>query len=214
MSWFDFHTHQENKENSIYNLTINENDNTSPPDSSPFSIGLHPWFQLNDTIFNKVKMISKLKNCVAVGETGLDKVRDENFELQVIYLKKHFELAEEIEKPVILHCVKAYNDILKIALDMKLTVPVIFHDYNGGEEITIRLIKESNFYFSLGRLFMSKSSKVRQSVSHIPINRVCFETDDKKIDLDLLGETLSNIKFLTKQKIEEEQGKTFYRLFK
>jgi TatD DNase family protein len=199
MKWFDFHTHQQNKEHSLFNVVFNNNE--VPPANQFFSVGLHPWFELNDDLFTKLGEYLKDENCLAVGETGLDRVRNENFDKQKNFLAKHFELALKHQNPIILHCVKAYQDILEMILENKFSLPIIFHDYNGSVQTTERLLKEENIYFSYGDKLFKEDSKGFQSLPIIPFDRILIETDEIQKTIEEVGQHLAQVRGLSNRDV-------------
>ncbi|TNE99456.1 MAG: TatD family deoxyribonuclease [Deltaproteobacteria bacterium] len=192
MTWFDVHTHTAGQPSSMFNVVLNNDE--VPPRDGYFSIGLHPWFDLNKKDLEKLETYLKDTRCLAIGETGLDRVRKENFDLQMEYFKAHLDLAVKYNKPIVLHCVRAYQDILDVLLKFKITLPVIFHDYNGGIETTTRLLRENNYYFSYGDKLFKENSKALKSLPLIPNERLLLETDDSKLSIGEIGEKMAQVK--------------------
>lgn len=192
MTWFDVHTHTSGQPSSMFNVVLNNNE--VPPRDGYFSVGLHPWFDLNTEDLQKLETHLKDPRCLAIGETGLDRVKKENFELQMEYFKAHLELAIKYKKPVVLHCVRAYQDILDVLLKLKFSLPIIFHDYNAGVEITARLLKEENYFFSFGDKLFKGNSKAMKSLPLIPKERLLLETDDSNRSIAAIGEKMAQAK--------------------
>jgi TatD DNase family protein len=199
MTWFDFHTHQLGKENCLFNVILNNEE--LPPANHIFSIGLHPWFELNEDLLIKLEEHLKNKHCLAIGETGLDRVRADNFDKQKEFLRKHIHLAKKYQKPIILHCVKAYQDTLEMIIDTNLSLPIIFHDYNGSIQTTERLLKEKNIYFSYGDKLFKENSKGFRSLPFIPLDRILIETDETINSIEEVGKQLAKIKSLSNEEI-------------
>jgi len=191
MIWFDFHTHQQNVPNSLFNVVLNNNE--TPPEEGHFCAGLHPWFELNDQYISELKKVLENPRCLAIGETGLDRVRKENFEEQIDYFKHHIDLAKIFNKPIVLHCVKAYQDVLQIMNSTKIDLPIVFHDYNGDTQTTERLLKEENVFFSYGDKLFKDNSKGHQSLKTIPLSRLLIETDDSGKPIEDIGLRLSEL---------------------
>jgi len=98
-----------------------------------YSTGLHPWFLHEDSLdkeMNRLKIASKNKQVVAIGETGLDKVCNTNMKLQQKAFSEQIIWANEICMPMIIHCVRAYEEVLHMLLKHKNKMPVIFHGFN------------------------------------------------------------------------------------
>jgi TatD DNase family protein len=108
---------------------------------------------------------------VAIGETGLDKLKGPSFEVQTPVFKKHIEISEKLGKPVIIHCVKAWDELLEVKKDTKPSQPWIIHGYRGKPDLTKKLISDG-FYFSVGENLNVDSMQL------IPLDRLFCETDE------------------------------------
>src|SRR3970040_1933458 len=107
MQFFNLHTHKFTNQPDVLELV-----NQYPQDfvdTIPFySIGIHPWYIVEERIEADLKLIkSKLqeKNCLAIGECGLDKRIEIPLDLQQSVFEKQLALAEKHQKPVVIHCV-------------------------------------------------------------------------------------------------------------
>jgi TatD DNase family protein len=72
----------------------------------------------------------KDENCFALGECGLDKITASDFELQKVVFKKQIQLSEKHQKPLIIHCVKAHQELIEIKKELKPKQVWIFHGFN------------------------------------------------------------------------------------
>ena len=77
-----------------------------------------------------LKIFSKTDSVLAIGECGLDKACDTNFKLQQQVFTTQVNWANEIKKPLIIHCVRAYGEVLSLLQKNNNKVPVIFHGFN------------------------------------------------------------------------------------
>ncbi|XP_072987240.1 uncharacterized protein [Typha latifolia] len=142
--------------------------------------GLHPWFvaERSPNWFTSLKAFFADTPTAAVGEIGLDKgSHGKNIEFgeQVEVFQEQLELAKELERPVSVHCVRAFGDLLDI---LKCTGPfpagVILHSYLGSAEMVAGLAN-FNCYFSFsGFLMTMKKQKAKKMV---PLDRILIETD-------------------------------------
>ena len=172
MIFFDVHTHQP-KENSILNCF--------PSDETPaqwFSVGIHPWY-LEDLETQKRHLLakSKLDNCKAIGEFGFDRLSGTSLETQNELFDLQFDLAQQLQKPIIIHCVRAF-DLLTPKIKHTL-VPIIVHGFNQNKEIFSQLLKIENVYFSFGAAILTENSNAQKALKRCPKDRFFLETDDK-----------------------------------
>ena len=180
MNYINTHTHSSNTPRDIYNVIVGK-------DVVPkafFSAGIHPWFITEvEAQFQVLSELAKKPKCLAIGECGLDKLCVIPFELQMDVFKRQIELAEELQKPLIIHCVKAYNELLKIKKASKTAIPWIIHGFNQKEEIAEQLLAQG-FYFSLGKALLNPASNASKWVQKVPIERLLLETDDAEIAIE------------------------------
>jgi TatD DNase family protein len=185
-----------------------------------FTLGLHPWWINEAPIENVLSEINKLKthqNFIALGECGLDRHRNQNFNVQVEVFKQQLLYAKQNNIPcVTLHCVRAFSDILEILKEVNYLGNLFFHDYNGNPETTETLL-QLNSYFSLGFKILDAKTKAARSLNIIPINRLFLETDNFEVSLHQLYEHTAKIKNLTvhglQLKIIENFSSCFHKKF-
>src|SRR3989339_415567 len=115
ISFIDIHSHKSfNNENEfrIQNIMSYDFDNLNIIASKYYSIGIHPWFinsKNTERELEKLKMVfAKYKNFIALGEAGIDRVKSINLDEQKYVFTQQTMIAESLNKPVIVHCVRAY----------------------------------------------------------------------------------------------------------
>lgn len=127
MMFFNFHTHNNtlNGDTSTDEMAIlNRRPYDALPCDSPCSVGLHPW-DVSDDWAEQVEMVrqkAKEDSVWAIGECGLDRLRGGEMSLQTDAFKAQVAIAREVGKPIIVHCVKAFDELLK-CIDCKDTLP-------------------------------------------------------------------------------------------
>lgn len=142
-----------------------------------FSCGIHPWYSEdseNQMIY--LKEIVGDERIVAIGETGLDKLKGPSYDIQIPVFEEHIVLSEKLKKPLIIHCVKAWEELLRVHAKAQPSQPWILHGYRGKPELTKRLVAEG-FYFSVGDEINVESMEL------IPIERLFCETDEDVMDI-------------------------------
>lgn len=147
----------------------------------PFcSIGLHPQHLRNAHQDLKIlRSIAHLKNVVAIGECGLDKLCDTDPSLQETIFRQQIELANCLDKPLIIHCVRAYSECVRLLAAAK--VPVIFHGFNRNLRIA-RTLLDRGFYLSVGAAVFNPAFAA--VFTSLPEGQLFFETDDRA-DLEI-----------------------------
>ena len=102
-----------------------------------YSVGLHPWDIRDDwrTQMGKLLVMTLHTHVLMIGEAGLDKKNSPApMEVQMEVFREHVRLSELIRKPLIVHCVKAFDELLSIRKEMKATLPWVIHGFRGGIE--------------------------------------------------------------------------------
>ncbi len=156
-----------------------------------YSIGNHPWYNQFST-HQIEQLLNKYPQIVAIGECGIDKVKHQlNIQQQIDILKTHIALSEKYQKPLILHVVKAFNEIIKLKKDINPKQAWIIHGFNSYKQ-TEPLI-ESGFYLSFGNTLLA-NQKLQFSFKNTPINYVFLETDDSKINIKKIYKFASHLK--------------------
>ena len=171
--------------------------------SQPFSAGLHPWHadQLSlETLSARLNECLLSPDLVAIGETGLDKVCKTPINLQKDIFEFQLKIASDISKPVIIHCVKAWDELIEISSNYKSIK--ILHGYNGGVQLTERLLKKG-FYFSLGAAILNTDSRVRSAIHLIPHTSLFCETDASEIEIEQIYHGLCGIFRLNDQDLRK-----------
>ena len=179
MKLIDIHTHRANDALSIQILNVFAQDLFEVERDSPFSAGLHPWdidLSNPEECIKTIERFAVQKNMLAIGECGLDRIISTDFALQERYFRQQIEIAEKFRKPLIIHCVRAYSDLMKFKKASKSDLPWIIHGYAGNLDITQSLIMH-NFYFSAGERLL-KDSRKHDVLRAIPPDRLFLETDD------------------------------------
>ena len=137
--------------------------------------GVHPW-DVTEEYFEVPRDLRSLGMTAAIGEVGLDKVHKETFERQIEVFEEMIKLSESYRKPVIVHCVRAYSEIIEIRKKMKATMPWVIHGFNSSVE-TMRQLLRYDMYISLGEVLYHNENKAFKILKNIPTDRLFLETD-------------------------------------
>lgn len=202
----DAHTHRASSHTAVRILTLAELRNRQSG-SDPFAVGLHPWdlLQAQDSDKEHIRHWAHTPGCVAIGETGLDRVRSTPFDLQLSWLHWHWDLAEELQKPLVLHAVRSSSDLLQLFKRRRPRAAWLWHDFSGPETViksALKLHPELHFSFSPRGI---ARKDFQQLWEQIPSDRRLLETDDSGASIAELYQTV--------QPPEDVLERTFKRLF-
>ena len=177
MKYYNIHTHHTSHspdEIVIINHIIREREEVS---SDFQSIGIHPWYISNVREQMKILRTKAYQpTIVAIGEAGFDKFAQTSPELQKEAFIAQACLAEEVNKPLIIHCVKAWSELIAEKKEIKPKSAWIIHGFRGNGELADQLIKQG-FYLSFGEYYNPEALKKAWP------ERLYTETDDKEIDI-------------------------------
>lgn len=194
MNEIDLHTHRFKSESSIQILNTFAQDLPVPEDNFFYSAGLHPWHidSVNtEECLHSIELAMSQKNMLAVGECGLDRVINTAFAIQEHYFKLQTDIAEKHSKPLIIHCVRAYPDLIRLKIQSKSSVPWIIHGFQGNRQTALQLIRH-NFYFSVGETLLSNRLK-NHILTLLPADRLFLETDDRETSIFVIYSLASQI---------------------
>ncbi len=162
------------------------------------SYAVHPWNLKNTYELEKFFSCKKLEDIDAIGETGLDaKYKNIAIKTQEYWFKKHLEKAEELNKPVIIHCRGAYYETIRILKNYKKLKTLIFHNFNGNSDIAEKLL-DYNTYFSYNYCISGYNQEKLDALKIIPIEKLLFETDAPYLSQYDFNKITNNIECVAK----------------
>jgi TatD DNase family protein len=208
LQFLDIHTHEERIDPAVRNvLSLSLTGmQTALPEDRDISVGLHPWFATMDHLeadYIRLAEAAQKTQVKLIGECGLDRLKGESLGNQLIVLKKQLALAVEINKPVILHCVRSFDELIALKKEMKPAVPLIIHGYNKNEQLGHQLLG-NGFYLSFGKAILNADSGAAALLKQTDI--FFLETDDADCDIREIYQAAANLKKCT---IEEMKALIF-----
>ncbi len=172
---------------------------------TPTMAGIHPW----DAERNLP--MPDFSACDIVGETGLDYAKSVSKEAQQELFMKHLAAAERLEKPVVLHVVKSFEDVM-IALKKHRLQGVVFHGFIGSREQAQRAISEG-YYLSFGDRSL-RSPRTCEVIATIPIEKLFCETDDNtEFSIEKIYQEVAALRAISHEELASEIEKNYRRLF-
>lgn len=196
MQFLDIHTHHQRKQagvKSILSLSLTEWTDKLPEDQE-LSVGLHPWFATIEHLesdYSRLLEVAKNRSVKMIGECGLDRLKGENLENQLLILKKQLYLAAELHKPVILHCVKYFAELMALQKEIRINVPLVVHGFNKNEELGRQLL-DKGFYLSFGKAILKAESGAAMLIKQTDL--FFLETDDADISIEEIYLAAANLK--------------------
>lgn len=179
----DTHTHRRDATDGVINYDpVSDN---FPLDSSlSYSVGIHPWHAGDATpeLMERVAALAANPSVVAVGETGLDSLRGPGLDMQREVFLRHIDIALNVGKTLIIHAVKAWPELLRIAaLYPDKPAPWIVHGFRGKPGLARQLLA-AGLSLSYGRHYNPESFAIT------PVDRRYAESDESSLPAHLPGE--------------------------
>ena len=194
MQFFNLHTHLQTKQINVIEL-VNQYPQQFDAAIPFYSIGIHPWYIVQDRVEADLAIIEgKLieRNCVAIGECGLDKRIEVPMLLQEMVFERQLLLAQKFNKAVVIHCVAAFQEVIKIKKRLNISVPMIIHGFSKNSQVANQLIS-NGFYISFGK-YLLKNTELEEVFKSIPDNRFFLETDTIKEGIETVYELAAKYK--------------------
>lgn len=214
--YIDIHRHSINKGKAqicIRNLFHNQSNQIEP--DQYYSVGLHPWHVNADSLGENLCLVRNIANhhqIIAIGEAGLDKKIDTPIELQLQAFQSQIDIAVEADKPIIIHCVRAYNEIYNLKIKAGSKKPWLIHWFNADIQMALQMIRKG-FYLSFGHMLFKEDSKAFKAFSKIPMEFVFFETDDAGYEIDEIYKRASEILSIPISLVEKKIEQNFENFF-
>lgn len=193
--YIDIHTHKDYTHNNVirlYNIRLVP-EQALMPVSEPFSCGVHPW-DTNSTNVNKLLIqIDKCSGLSAIGECGFDKFRGGSFEMQEHVFRYQVELSEKMHKPLIIHCVGYFNELITLNKQWQPTQKWIVHGFSGHPNLAVQLIN-CGIYLSFGMALANPLAKAAASIKMVPLDRIFLETDEASCSIQEVYELAASFR--------------------
>lgn len=220
--YVNIHTHRNHIDNKefieIQNIDV---DNIVDVDVSHFySIGIHPWKVGSEELRNSgIEQLGDLEsrclgdlNVKAIGECGLDRACDIDFEIQKEVFIEQIKLSEQIAKPLIIHAVRTYPDVISLRKETKAKQTWIIHGFQGNEQSAEQLLKHG-IYLSLGDVLFKNETKARRLLQIIPLERLFFETDVAEREIKEVYEKAVSLSGIEMDKLRNDIFNNFVKIF-
>lgn len=180
----DVHTHNPLASDAIISV---EPRDFAPLPGRLYSVGIHPWSEHHGS--NDIALLKTLAThpqVAAIGECGIDLVRSTmTVDTQTQLTLLHARLAEDVKKPLVIHCVRASHIIAKLLKEFRPSQPWIIHGFRGNAHEAQALLRFPTVWLSFGEHFNPKSLEIT------PPSRRLAETDCSTLPLAQIAAAIS-----------------------
>lgn len=214
MQFFNLHTHSFTNQAGVTEL-VNQYPHDFEAQIPFYSIGIHPWYIVEERIEAELQFIaSKIneKGCLALGECGLDKRIEIPMDLQQLVFEKQLALADKYQKPIVIHCVAAFAELIAIKKRMNLSVPIIVHGFSKNEAVAKSLL-DHGFYLSFGK-YLLRNPDLESVFKSIPNDRFFLETDTIEEGIQAVYAVAAQYKNINLETLQNIIQQNFNTIFK
>lgn len=213
MQFINLHTHSFSNQEDILEI-VNQYPWEFEESIPNYSLGIHPWYIDQNRLNSDLKLIEeklKLDKCLALGECGLDKRIEIPMNLQTSVFQHQMELVQQTTKPIILHCVAAFQEIVAIKKEMNVNNPMIIHGFSKNKQVAKSLL-DDGFYLSFGK-YLLRNPELAAVFAYVPKDRFFLETDTIEETIIDVYQKASNIKNIQISDIQEIVKTNFNQIF-
>ncbi len=176
--YIDFHNHKQRKdEDTIEVISIHSDQDKEARYST---IGFHPWWTENLLDNNQLSVLEdrflRDDGCLGIGECGLDKLKGVELDLQEEIFIQQIELANKLEAPLVVHCVRAFERVINCKKKYGLT-PWVIHGFVRNK-ILAKQVLDASIFLSLAP-HQSMNQTFVETIQYVPLNRIFIETDSE-----------------------------------
>jgi TatD DNase family protein len=185
--YIDIHTHGSIFNTAVFaieNLMAHEDRTPGDIPEQPCTYGIHPWYLTRETIDHltiNVQSVASSPNLVAIGEAGFDKLRGPDLKIQAKAFEAQVIISEEIRKPLFIHCVRAWDELLPAHKRLRPKMPWMIHGFRGNAELAKQLLSKGmylSFWFDF--VMRPESAKLLRA---LPTDRIFLETDGADVGI-------------------------------
>ena len=200
---------------SVDNIMVHEGRSPSDMPGVAFSVGAHPW-AINEEngggLMLKVRDFASHPNVIAIGETGFDKLKGPGPELQWDIFRQHVELSEDLKKPLIIHCVRSYEEVLSGQKKFKPSMPWIIHGFKGKPELA-RQLTGKGLYLSAWVEWAVRPVSA-ETLRTIPPDMLFLETDGFDISIIPVYQVVAGYLGIDVKVLKENILRNYFQVFK
>jgi TatD DNase family protein len=179
-----------------------------------YSSGIHPWFLTEENfeyLLRKVEIYSLHPCMIAVGEAGFDRIKGPAIELQRKAFEAQVSIANNTGKPLYIHNVKAWEELLAEHKRLKPETQWIVHGFQGKNELARQLLSKGMYLSLWADFVMNRDSS--SLIKAIPLEKLFLETDAFEIDIKDIYDKVSTILQISIEDLKKNMFKNYIDVF-
>lgn len=215
--FIDIHTHGLTTSEGAFtveNIMAHESANLRNLKTQAFTAGIHPWYLQENSKREQLDFIRKTSrnpDLIAIGEAGFDKLRGASMELQRSAFEEQVYIAEEVKKPVVIHCVRAWDELLSSHKNLKPKNTWLVHGFRGKKELASQLLSKG-MYISPWFEFALRSESA-SLLRFMPRDRIFLETDGADVSIGDIYRKVASDLTMDLEELKRKIFENFMTLF-
>jgi TatD DNase family protein len=210
----DFHTHRKRENENIIEVISLHNDQADR-EYKYHTVGFHPWWTNDSLTVEQLQFITQKyqfdPDCLGIGECGLDNLKGLDIEKQEEIFYQQITLANQLEAPIIVHCVRAFDRVLRMKKKFGQT-PWVVHGFVRNKVLAFQAI-DAGLYLSMAPHDRT-TVPFMETLKLAPLDRIFLETDsDDSINISERYRIFAALRNLTIEAIEEQLYHNFSKFF-
>jgi TatD DNase family protein len=196
--------------------TLMAHEGRKPVDVSgmTFTAGIHPWHldeENHDRLLAYIEEQAADSNIAAIGEAGFDRIRGASPELQKRAFEEQVLISEKYGKPIVIHCVRAWEELLNSHRRLSPGMPWLVHGFRGKPALAEQLVSKG-MYLSFWVDFVMRGGAL-SLLRSVPSDRIFLETDGADIDIRDIYARVSSALGIPEDKLKERISLNFRDFF-
>lgn len=217
MQYVDAHTHRRSSNDavtSLVNIRITNATEVFETDGI-CTVGLHPWDVTEDwrDALDIVEELSSEELVLGIGESGLDRACNAPWIHQVDTFEYVADLVERVSKPLVIHCVKAHDELLRVHKFIDPIQPWVLHGFVKGADLA-RQCLDAGMILSFGGAVLRESASLVEAVRLCPSDRFLLETDTDDVAIEEIYAAVATMRGVPLEDLCATLQQTFDSVFK
>ncbi|MBK7476632.1 MAG: TatD family hydrolase [Haliscomenobacter sp.] len=206
MKYIDFHTHAARSSDAqcLSIRSFHQGEGAAWADwPGPCSVGLHPWLLDPERMAGQWTWLERALEATQVrmlGEAGLDRMRGPELAFQQSCFERQLEMAVQYQKPVVIHCVRAFSELRQSILRVHPNVELILHGFNKSSVLAAPFL-EIGAHLSFGAAILRRDQPAASTLKSVPLDRIWLETDDSGLAIEAIYACAAEIKGVPEEEL-------------
>lgn len=213
--FIDFHTHKPIHKGNAEVLEVVSAHKQIKYEGNYYTIGHHPWWSdavLSESDLQNLAINLENSLCLGIGECGLDKLKGASKSIQEEVFFQQIQLANAHKVPVIIHCVRQYDQIIHFRKQHGQT-PWAIHGFRRNLQLAKSLLG-AGIKLSVSP-FLNMNQSFTDMLRYLPLDQFFIETDSEySLSIQQRYQIMADLKGISNNQLQEVLETNFKHFFK